>query len=74
MARPVLAIDQVHNQAAQFGRVLKLVLRLAKDQADGTLLFSPLLQQVAVVVGQIVAAFGQQRRQAKAVAMGLSWR
>jgi hypothetical protein len=30
--RPVLAIDQVHYQAAQLGRVLELVLRLAEDQ------------------------------------------
>jgi hypothetical protein len=36
--RPVLAIDQVHHQAAQLGRVLELVLRLAEDQADGALL------------------------------------
>jgi hypothetical protein len=63
--RPVLAVDQVHHQAAQLGRVLELVLRLAEDQADGALLGAEALQRVAVVVEQLVTVFGQQRRPVK---------
>ena len=39
--RPLLAVDQVDDQAAQLGRVLDLVLRLAEDHAEHAWLACP---------------------------------
>ena len=46
---PLLLVDQVRDQAAQLGRVLDLVLRLAKDDADQPGPFAEFLQRVAVM-------------------------
>ena len=59
--RPGLGVDQIHNHAAQLGRVLKLVLRLGKDQAQRALLLAQLFERVAVVVKQVVPVTPQQR-------------
>ena len=65
--RPVFAIDQVHHQSAQLGRILELVLRLGEDQTVGAFLFAQFVQQVAVMVEQFVAVFRQQRRPVEAL-------
>jgi hypothetical protein len=39
-------IDQIHDQAAQLGRVLNLVLRLAKNDAEHSEMRAQLLQRV----------------------------
>ncbi|MNV66347.1 hypothetical protein D3C71_1590950 [compost metagenome] len=58
---PGLGVNQIHNHAAQLGRVLKLVLCLAKDQAQRAFLLPQSFQRMAVVVKQLVAILGQQR-------------
>jgi hypothetical protein len=59
--RPGFGANQIHDHAAQLGRVLKLVLRLAKNQAQRAFFLAQLFQRVAVVVKQLVAVLGQQR-------------
>ena len=59
--RPGFGANQVHDYAAQLGRVLEFVLRLPKNQAQRAFFLPQLFQRVAVVVKQLVAVFGQQR-------------
>ena len=59
-AGPLLLVDQVHDQAAQLGRVLDLVLRLAEDDAQHPGALAQLLQRVAVMHLQLIAILGEQ--------------
>ena len=65
-ADPGLAVDQL-QQAAQLGRVLDAVLRLAKDDRDQARALAQLGQDVAVVGLQVVAVAGQQAAPAHAL-------
>jgi len=53
-ARPLFLVDEVHNQAAELGRVLNLILSLAKDQPEHSRTLPQLLQGVPVVSLQII--------------------
>jgi len=59
-AGPLFLVDQVHDEAAELGRVLDLVLRLAEDDAEHARALAELLQHVAVMDLQLVAVLGQQ--------------
>jgi len=58
---PLLAVDQVDDEAAQLGRVLDLVLRLAEDQAEHARVLAQRLERVAVLHLERVALPGQER-------------
>lgn len=60
--RPVFLVQEVHQQAAQLGRVLELVLRPPEDQPQEPLLLPQLLQGVAVVVEEVVPVLLQEAR------------
>lgn len=69
-ARPLLLIDQVHDEPAQLGRVLDLVLRLAEDDAEHARPLAEIFQRVAVKDFQVVAVCAQQRRPILALGNG----
>ena len=54
-AGPLLLVDQVHDEAAELGRVLDFVLRLAEDDAEHARPLAEFLQRMAVMNLQIVA-------------------
>lgn len=68
--RPVLLVDEVHDQATQLRRVLELVLRPAEDEAEEPLLLAELFQDVAVVVEELVAVLLQEARPVVALRNG----
>jgi hypothetical protein len=61
-AGPLLAVDQVGDQPAQFRRVLDLVLGFAEDDAQHPLLTTERLERVAVLDLQLVAIALEQLR------------
>ena len=61
-AGPLLLVDQVHDEPAELGRVLDLVLRLAENDAEHARPLAEFLQRMAIMNFQFVAILGQQRR------------
>ena len=61
-ARPLLLVDQVHDQPPQLGRVLDLVLRLPENQPQHPRLLAQRVQHVPVMRLQLVAVLRQQAR------------
>ncbi len=59
-ARPLLLVDQIHDQPTQLGRVLDLVLCLAENDAQHARPFAEGFQDVSVMGLQLVAILGQQ--------------
>src|SRR6266404_7559211 len=57
---PLLAVDQVGDQTTQLGGILNLVLRLAKDDPQETLLFTESLKQVSIMNLQLIAVAFEQ--------------
>ena len=53
-ARPVLLVDEIDDQPTKLGRVLELVLGLAKDKAEQSLLTAQGFEDVAVVIEKLV--------------------
>ena len=60
--RPLLLVDQVHDEPAQLGRVLDFVLRLAENDAQHARPLAEFLQRMAVMNLHLVAILRQQRR------------
>ena len=54
-AGPLLLVNQVHDEPAQLGRVLDLVLRLAENDAEHARPLAEFLQRMAIMNFQIVA-------------------
>ncbi len=69
-ARPLLLVDQVHNQPPQLGRVLDLVLRLPENQPQHSRLLAQRVQHVPVMRLQFVAVLGQKARPVVALGHG----
>ena len=63
---PLLLVDEVDDEPAEFGGVLDLVLRLAEDDAQHARLLAQLLQGVAVLDLEVVAVALEQHRPRKA--------
>lgn len=57
---PLLALDQVGDEAAQLGGVLNLVLRLAEDHAEHPRLLAQFVEDVAVLDLEVVAVAGEE--------------
>ena len=57
-AGPLFLIDQIDDEAAELGRVLNLVLRLAKDNAEHARPFPECFEHVPVMRLQFVAVKG----------------
>ena len=58
--RPLFLVDEIDNQPPELRRVLNLILRLAKDDAEHALFFAERLQQMAIMNFQLVAVLGEQ--------------
>jgi hypothetical protein len=60
-----LSVSTLHlKYPPQLSRVLKLVLRLIKDQSEQALLVAELLQDMAVMIKKLVTVFLDQSRPA----------
>ena len=59
-AGPLLLVNQVHDEPAELGRVLDLVLGFAEDDAEHARPFAEFFQCVAVVGFEFVAVLGEQ--------------
>ena len=58
-AGPLFLVDQVHDQPAQFGRVLDLVLGLAENDPEHAGFFAERVEDMPVMRLQFVAVLGQ---------------
>jgi hypothetical protein len=57
---PALLIEQVGDQAVEFGGILDLVLGLAEHQPEQAVLFAEVLQDAAVLGFQLHAVLSHQ--------------
>ncbi len=71
--RPTLPIDQIDDEAAQLGRVLDLVLRLAEDDPQHPRLPAQRFQDVPVLDLQRVAIQGDQVGQSNPAGIEEGW-
>lgn len=65
---PALLIEEIGDQALEFGGILDLVLGLAEHQPEQAVLFAEVLQNAAVLGFQLHAVFPHQG--APVVALG----
>ncbi len=56
----LLLVNQVHDEPAELGRVLDLVLRLAEDDAEHALLFAERFKHMPVMRLQLIPVARQQ--------------